>query len=181
MFRTAWNTDGKILEPPGSPSARTGRPSRDTIVGAIELVMRFPDATDRACPGCGSKRPIVLLSRRPVPGTVAFEPKVASWVVGHDHAARSAGCSFFGREHGAGPRAPVGSRHDPSIAAYNGPRESTRLAIVHVAPERTFLARRARYARARCSARYGPVRHGPSGPIVQRCGRPDAADGRCPP
>src|SRR5262245_51791275 len=80
MFRTAWNTEGKILEPPGSPTARTGRPSRDPIVGAIELVMRFLGATDRACPGWGSKRPIVLLSRRPVPGTVAFEPKVASIV-----------------------------------------------------------------------------------------------------
>src|SRR5215475_8447264 len=80
MFRTAWNTEGKILEPPGSPSARTGRPSRDTIVGAIELVIRFPGAIDRACPGCGSNTPIVLLSRRPVPGTVAFDPKAASIV-----------------------------------------------------------------------------------------------------
>ena len=60
--------------PPGRPSASAGRPSRSTIVGAIELVMRLPGATDSAWPGCGSKSAIVLFSSMPVPGTIAVEP-----------------------------------------------------------------------------------------------------------
>jgi hypothetical protein len=47
--------EGKIRNPPGSPSATTGTPSRRTIIGAIEVKTRFPGATDSARPGCGSK------------------------------------------------------------------------------------------------------------------------------
>ena len=60
--------------PPGSPSASAGRPSRSTIVGAIELVIRLPGSTESAWPGCGSNRAIVLLSSMPVPGAIAREP-----------------------------------------------------------------------------------------------------------
>ena len=61
--------------PPGRPSASTGRPSRSTMVGAMELVMRLPGATESVWFGCGSKRAIVLFRSMPVPGTIAFAPK----------------------------------------------------------------------------------------------------------
>src|SRR5882672_9226842 len=70
----AWSTEGKMRAPPGRPSAMAGRPSRSTSVGAMELVMRVPGATESVWPGCGSKRNIVLFSSTPVPGAIAREP-----------------------------------------------------------------------------------------------------------
>ena len=46
-----------------------------TMVGAMELSIRFPPATEFALPGLGSKRPMQVLSSIPVPGVVTFEPK----------------------------------------------------------------------------------------------------------
>ncbi len=52
---SAWKTEGKIRSPPGSPSAQTGLPSRSTITGDIDDVIRLPASTELARPGRGSK------------------------------------------------------------------------------------------------------------------------------
>ena len=38
-----------IIEPPGEPTASTGRPCRVMIVGAIELRGRLPPSTEFGC------------------------------------------------------------------------------------------------------------------------------------
>ena len=69
--------------PPGSPNAQRGRPSRSTMVGAMLLVTRLPGATEAGCPGCGSKRAMVLFRSTPVPAAVALAPKrlLMVWVI----------------------------------------------------------------------------------------------------
>ena len=55
MFIIACQTEGKMRLPPGRPSANRSLPSCSAMLGAIEVVTRFPGAIDRARPGRGSK------------------------------------------------------------------------------------------------------------------------------
>ena len=70
-----------IVAPPGDPSARTGAPSRVTIVGAMEERGRLP-AAGRLGEAAGPKSKSVssLLSRKPHPGTAMPLPPVDSIV-----------------------------------------------------------------------------------------------------
>ena len=52
---SACSAEGKIRSPPGRPSACSSRPSRRTIIGAIEVNTRLPGSIESARPGCGSK------------------------------------------------------------------------------------------------------------------------------
>ena len=73
-----------IRLPPGVPRTSTGRPSRLTIVGLIELSGRLPGAIalaspctrpkTLATPGLALKSSISLLSRTPVPAAVTLAP-----------------------------------------------------------------------------------------------------------
>src|SRR3954451_21457619 len=74
-----------IVGPPAAPRAITGRPSRRTIVGEIELRGRLPGPGrfgSRAAPWVGAKLKSVssLLSRKPRPGTTIALPPVSSRV-----------------------------------------------------------------------------------------------------
>ncbi len=82
ILTRAWQTEGKILVPPGVPMHMYGDPSLRTMVGAMELSIRFPPATELAFPGLGSKSPMQLLRSIPVPWAVTFEPKAEKrvWV-----------------------------------------------------------------------------------------------------
>ena len=69
-----------IVEPPGEPSASTGRPRSSTIVGAIEERGRLPPPASSAVPGSKLKSVSSLLSRKPRPGTTMPLPPVCSIV-----------------------------------------------------------------------------------------------------
>ena len=90
-----------IIEPPGQPSASTGRPSLNTIVGLIELRGRLPPSTRLGWVRESKLKSVSsLLSRNPKPGTTIPLPPVDSIVnvyvttfpaVGHGQVGRGAG------------------------------------------------------------------------------------------
>ena len=55
-FTNACIALGKIRFPPGRPSAYTTLPSRNAIIGDIDVVTRLPGAMDCATPGRGSNK-----------------------------------------------------------------------------------------------------------------------------
>ncbi len=73
-----------MVRPPGDPVTILTLPSRSTIVGVMELSIRFPGAMMLAGvpirpdvsvrPGIKLKSPISLFSRNPAPATTAFAP-----------------------------------------------------------------------------------------------------------
>ena len=73
-----------MREPPGEPSTRNTRPSRNTIVGAIDESGRLPGAMALAAPctrpnmlgtpGLDVKSSISSFSRKPVPGAITPAP-----------------------------------------------------------------------------------------------------------
>ena len=69
-----------IVEPPGEPSASTGRPWSKTIVGAMLERGRLPGAGEFAVPVVKLKSVSSLLSRKPRPGTVMPLPPICSIV-----------------------------------------------------------------------------------------------------
>ena len=74
-----------IVEPPGEPTPSHGRPSRRTIVGAIELRGRLPPSTRLGCVSEVKLKSVSsLLSRKPWPGTTSPEPPVDSIVNVYD-------------------------------------------------------------------------------------------------
>ena len=83
-FRMLWSTVVMMRLPPGVPTTSTGRPSRATMVGLIELKGRLPGAIALASPWTspymlGSpafalKSSISLLSRTPVPAAMTLAP-----------------------------------------------------------------------------------------------------------
>ena len=70
-----------IIEPPGEPTARNGRPPSSTIVGLIELRGRLPPSARFGwVVESMSKSVSSLLSRKPRPGTTMPLPPVDSIV-----------------------------------------------------------------------------------------------------
>src|SRR5215211_736788 len=63
---STWSTVVMIIEPPGDPTARNGRPSARTIVGLIELRGRFPPSARFGCVKESKLKSVSsLLSRKP--------------------------------------------------------------------------------------------------------------------
>ena len=69
-----------IVEPPGEPSATSGRPCLNTIVGAMVERGRLPPSGEFAVPGTKLKSVSSLLSRKPRPGTTMPLPPICSIV-----------------------------------------------------------------------------------------------------
>ncbi len=68
--------------PPGEPSARNGRPSRNMISGPIELTGRRPGRGAFGDSGSDAKSSMWSLSRKPVPSGTMPVPKksLIDWV-----------------------------------------------------------------------------------------------------
>ncbi len=70
-----------IVDPPGEPTARSGSPSRSTIVGLIELRGRLPPSTRFGCVSESKLKSVSsLFARKPNPGTTRPAPPVDSIV-----------------------------------------------------------------------------------------------------
>ena len=70
-----------IIDPPGEPTARSGDPSSSTMVGAIELLGRFPPSTRFGWVSESKLKSVSsLFSRKPQPGTTMPLPPIDSIV-----------------------------------------------------------------------------------------------------
>ena len=85
-FRTTCATAVMILGPAAEPATSTGLSSRRKMIGLMALRGRLHEAMELTRPGTGSKSPIVLLRKTPVPGITTPHPKKASRDSVHDTA-----------------------------------------------------------------------------------------------
>ena len=84
-FMMAWNTEVKIVDPPGVPTTMATAPSSSRIVGVMDDSMRLPGWISFASlpttpyafgtPGLMLKSSISLFSRNPAPVTTTPLPK----------------------------------------------------------------------------------------------------------